>query len=136
MRRDCAIHKFCLASVQRNSKFYHNLIEVALVILCLRFSGIFDRWALFLQKKLLKIDFLTPYYQEHEISLAASHEPEVPIIEVGAEDELTPVLPESDTLVTETLSFPPEINFPTNYPPLMIFNPAPGVTVSFILDNF
>ncbi|XP_063692727.1 cilia- and flagella-associated protein 221-like [Bolinopsis microptera] len=70
-------------------------------------------------------------YREHEISLAASHEPEVPIIAVGAEDELTPVLPESDTLVTETLSFPPEINFPTNYPPLMIFNPAPGVTAQY-----
>ena len=64
------------------------------------------------------------------MSLASSHEPEVPPIKVGAEDELTPVLQETDTLVTETLSFPPEINFPTSYPPLMIFNPAPGVTVS------
>ena len=64
------------------------------------------------------------------MSLASSHEPEVPSLKVGAEDELTAVLQETDTLVTETLSFPPEINFPTNYPPLMIFNPAPGVTVS------
>ena len=73
------------------------------------------------------------------MSLAASQEPEVPSLEEGAEDELTAVLPETDTLVTETLCFPPEINFPTHYPPLMIFNPAPGVTVcslaSFI-DNF
>ncbi|KAL5246574.1 hypothetical protein ACHWQZ_G018703 [Mnemiopsis leidyi] len=70
-------------------------------------------------------------YQEHEMSLASSHEPEVPSLKVGAEDELTVVLQETDTLVTETLSFPPEINFPTNYPPLMIFNPAPGVTAQY-----
>jgi len=70
-------------------------------------------------------------YKEHEMSLAASQEPEVPSLEEGAEDELTAVLPETDTLVTETLCFPPEINFPTHYPPLMIFNPAPGVTAQY-----
>lgn len=70
-------------------------------------------------------------YTEHEISLTGAHEPDLPVLETGAEDELTPVLTDSDTLVTETLCFPAEINSPTQYPPLMIFNPAPNLTAQY-----
>lgn len=66
-------------------------------------------------------------YSEHEISVVSSREPDLPDLVTGAEDELISALDDQQTLIKERLSFPLEMTLPTKYPPLMIFQPAPGI---------